>query len=123
MLDKLFLRCTQLPFLKKWLWRAWYGYLARRYRKADWTFMNYGYHDPTLPRLALEAADEPERYCIQLYHHVVESIPMRGLNVLEVGSGRGGGASFVSRYLKPAHLTGVDLSEQAVGFCRETHRL
>lgn len=39
-------------------------------------------------------------------------------NVLEIGSGRGGGAAFVARHFKPAKLTGVDIASTAVQFCR-----
>jgi SAM-dependent methyltransferase len=42
-------------------------------------------------------------------------------DVLEVGSGRGGGASFIARYLHPAKMVGVDLSANAVDFSRITH--
>jgi ubiquinone/menaquinone biosynthesis C-methylase UbiE len=41
--------------------------------------------------------------------------------VLEVGSGRGGGASFVARYHRPAKIIGADFSPQAVELCRKRH--
>ena len=44
-----------------------------------------------------------------------------GREVLEVGSGRGGGASFVARYLRPSRVVGVDVSPQSVAFCRARH--
>src|SRR4030095_7839721 len=40
---------------------------------------------------------------------------------LEVGSGRGGGSSFIKRYMKPARMIGVDLSESAVQLSARTH--
>jgi len=82
--------------------------------------MNYGFNDPG-SRLILDRMDEPNRACIELYNRVAGAVPLHGLNVLEVGSGRGGGASFIFRYLKPAKLTGIDLSEEAVRFCQRTH--
>ena len=39
----------------------------------------------------LKSEDEKDRYPIQLYHHVASQINLKGLKVLEVGSGRGGG--------------------------------
>ena len=36
---------------------------------------------------------------------------LNGLNVLEVGSGRGGGLNYISRYLNPSSCIGVDYSE------------
>ena len=41
--------------------------------------------------------------------------------MLEVGSGRGGGASYLSRYLRPRSVTGLDLSQKAVDLCNR-HR-
>jgi SAM-dependent methyltransferase len=43
--------------------------------------------------------------------------------VLEVGCGRGGGAAYMLRYLRPASLTGIDLAANAVAFCRRRHCL
>jgi ubiquinone/menaquinone biosynthesis C-methylase UbiE len=122
-LGRIFIALCGLPGFRKVLWRAWYDYLARSHRLPEWTFMNYGYavaSDQTLP---LDAQDEPDRQWIQLYHHVAAAIDLTGSTVLEVGSGRGGGASFIKRYLKPARMIGVDLSSQAVGLSRERHRV
>ena len=49
--------------------------------------------------------------------------PVAGHDVLEVGSGRGGGASYVARYLKPARLVGIDLSVKAVAFSNRQYRV
>lgn len=110
------------PRLRRVLWRGWYGRLARRYTARDWTFMNYGHVPPAgSPPLALDPADEPDRLCAQLYHCVASAAPLAGREVLEVGSGRGGGASFVARYHRPARLIGVDFSPQAVALCQKRH--
>ncbi len=69
----------------------------------------------------MNEADEPDRYAIQLYHHVASAVDLRNLDVLEIGSGRGGGASYVARYLKPKALTGVDFSDSAIQFCKHAH--
>lgn len=83
--------------------------------------MNYGFAPPEGSQLALEAADEPDRLCIQLYHRVASATDLKGKTVLEVGSGRGGGASFIARYHRPASMTGVDFSEQAVALSTKRH--
>jgi SAM-dependent methyltransferase len=112
----------RMPPVKRWLWRAWYDFLARRYRDRQWTFMNYGHRPPPgTAALALTPEDEPDRSCIQLYHLVASAVDLTGRQVLEIGSGRGGGASFVARYLRPSHVVGVDVSPQAVAFCRARH--
>jgi ubiquinone/menaquinone biosynthesis C-methylase UbiE len=102
-----------------------YQYLARLDRRGDVTLMNYGYTslDPQAPPLPLDPADEPNRLCLQMYHHVASPVDLRGKDVLEVGSGRGGGASYVKRYLRPRTMTGVDYSARAVEFCQRTHRV
>ena len=122
MLGRLFIALCRVPGLKKVLWRSWYDYLARSHRAPEWTFMNYGYAVET-NTLTLSQADEPDRHWIQLYHHVAGSVDLEDCTVLEVGSGRGGGSSFVKRYLKPRRMIGVDLSKSAVALSRETHRI
>ncbi|MCH8024962.1 MAG: class I SAM-dependent methyltransferase [Candidatus Marinimicrobia bacterium] len=123
MLANLFRRLVRAPILRRFLWRRWYDYLARRHADRRWTFMNYGYQASGDGQLALEPADEPDRYCIQLYHRTVTDVELAGNEVLEVGSGRGGGASYIQRYLAPASTIGVDFSAQAVEFCKANHQV
>lgn len=111
------------PALRRLLWRWWYGRLARKFAQRTWTFMNYGFvpPDPAAPPLALTPADEPDRFCIQLYERVAAPVPLADATVLEVGSGRGGGASWIARRHRPRQITGVDFSPQAVALCRRIH--
>jgi ubiquinone/menaquinone biosynthesis C-methylase UbiE len=99
--------------------RLWYRYLTYLDRDHEMTFMNYGYADtsPGAPLPVLDREDEGNRYCIQLYQHLTSGVDLKGRDVLEIGCGRGGGASFVTRYLKPASLTGIDIASRAVEFC------
>lgn len=124
MLIKLFLALSGIsPHIKKLLWRQWYQFLAGHHQTKDWSFMNYGYaplHDHS-DMVKLDEADEPNRYFIQLYHHVVSAVDLTNLDVLEISSGRGGGASYIKRYLKPKAVTGVDFSDKAIRFCKHTH--
>ncbi len=110
------------PILRRLLWRWWYGRLAGKYTARDWTFMNYGYAPPAgAPALRLDPADEPDRYCAQLYDHVARPAQLADAAVLEVGSGRGGGASFLTRRHAPKSYTGADYSPQAVALCQQRH--
>ncbi|HUF37146.1 MAG TPA: class I SAM-dependent methyltransferase [Anaerolineales bacterium] len=96
--------------------KRWFEFLSSRDSGRHMLFMNYGYEaEQPVP---LSEADEPDRYSIQLYHRVAGGVDLSGLDVLEVGSGRGGGASYVRRRLGPARVVGVDLAESAVDFCR-----
>ncbi|CAM3298606.1 class I SAM-dependent methyltransferase [Occultella aeris] len=99
-------------------WRGLYELLAARVRRPEWAFMNYGYAPPDGQHLDLQDADEPDRMCIQLYDHVLGETPMREADVLEVGCGRGGGASFIARYRDPRSTTGLDFSRRAIALCR-----
>jgi SAM-dependent methyltransferase len=109
---------SRRPGSKRLLWRGWYQFLAGRYRQPGWTFMNYGYRAPGGAPLALGAADEPDRSFAQLYDAVAGAVPLAGRDVLEVGCGRGGGASFVARYHRPRRMVAVDIAPRAVALCR-----
>jgi ubiquinone/menaquinone biosynthesis C-methylase UbiE len=85
--------------------------------------MNYGYSPRATATCApaLEPSDEADRLSIQLYDHTLGDADLRGADVLEVGSGRGGGASYIARYRHPRTMTGLDFSERAVVLCTK-HR-
>jgi ubiquinone/menaquinone biosynthesis C-methylase UbiE len=120
LISKLFvITCRIFPSLRRVLWKRLYQLLAGMYKRKDWIFMNYGYAplDPGEGKPTLYDDDEQDRYFIQLYHHVAGAIDLEGLDVLEVGSGRGGGANYIMRYLEPRSFVGVDFSEKAVVFC------
>jgi len=123
MLIRLAMKLTELsPRFKRFLWRRWYQYLAG-YQLRDWRFMNYGLALKEEPALRLDPTDEPNRSSIQLYYRVASAIPLAGLEVLEVGCGRGGGASYVKRYFRPRQLTGVDFSAKAIRFCQANYHV
>lgn len=106
---------------RRLIWRYWYPYLTRLIKDAPIIFLNYGYLDPAAPRIPLQAADEPDRLFIQLYHHLAQAVDLTGLEVMEVSCGHGGGASYIKRYLGPKSMLGVDLNPQAIAFCRRHH--
>jgi len=126
MIAKLFMAiCRLSPYLRKVIWRDWYQFLARSYQRKEWSFINYGYAslDPQTEKLQLDDAAEPNRYCIQLYHHVANVVDLKDLEVLEVGSGRGGGAHYIKCFLGPKRVVGVDVSRRAVAFCNKSYSL
>ena len=82
------------PSTKRRFWKWWYNTFTTKAKDQDFKFMNYGYdEDGFYPELNSE--DESERYPIHLYHHVVTQVDISGKRILEVGSGRGGGASYI----------------------------
>lgn len=121
MFAKLFLELTEFSFFRRLVWKPIYEMLARTLPVSEWQFMNYGYVPfPDEPPLALEEADELHRYPLQLYHYLASRADVPGKEMLEVGSGRGGGANYIARYLKPAKMVGMDLAGNAVKFARNT---
>ena len=107
---------------KHFLWKKIYDRLAKTHDIFDWAFMNYGFdykNKSEEPPLSKE--DEKYRYCIQLYHHAVEGLRVGGKAVLEVGCGRGGGASYIARYMSPKKMVGIDYSKNAIALCNRIH--
>lgn len=100
-------------------WRAAYELLALRVRRPEWAFMNYGYAPgPDDAELHLDPDEEPDRLCIHLYERTIAGADLRGRDVLEVGSGRGGGSAYVARHHAPRSVTGLDFSAAAVDLSR-----
>src|SRR5437016_3904726 len=120
MLTKIFDATVRIsPRLGRSMIRLWYQTLVVLDRGREITFMNYGYADldPNANEISLNDGEQANRFCIQLYHHVAGAVDLTGKDVLEVGSGRGGGASYIARHLKPRSMVGIDLSDKAVEFC------
>ncbi len=124
MLSRVVEKYADLPgFLRKRMWKVWHDLILNREKDAiDVTFMNYGYTDEVVRALELEPADEQERICAHLYHKAAAHADLTDLEVLEVGCGRGGGASYMARYLGPRSLVGLDLNERAIAFCSDHFR-
>jgi ubiquinone/menaquinone biosynthesis C-methylase UbiE len=107
--------------LFKPIWRIWYGIVTRRDTNHEVKFMNYGYLGINKPELLPH--DEIERYPIQLYDYLAGLINIKDKKVLEVGCGRGGGSSYLTRYHKPASYHAIDLSDIAIEFCRSEYKI
>ena len=104
--------------------RKWYNELAGSTQGlTDWTFMNYGYSDSqSSDPIPLTGLDEWNRYPIQLYHHLASKLQLDGAELLDIGSGRGGGADYIARTFRVSFVTGVDLSHEAVALCKTLHK-
>jgi ubiquinone/menaquinone biosynthesis C-methylase UbiE len=110
------------PVLRRLFNRIFYQWVARLDSRGDVTLMNYGYEGDDID-LTLDEADEADRYNLQLYYAVARPAEFTGRDVLEVGSGRGGGAAFLMRTLNPKSVTGVDFAEKSVRFAEAAHPL
>lgn len=107
------------------LWRLLYPSLTRLSRNSPIDFLNYGYAgngpEETLPEL--KEPDELDRPCIQLYHRVVGAVDLRGLDVLEVSCGHGGGAAYVASYMRPQSMHAVDRNARGIELCKSRHQV
>jgi len=109
--------------IRKAIWQLWYPFLTRRLRGEAVLFLNYAYEEDPPMGIPLTSGDEPNRACIQLYHHVATQVELRGKKVLEVSCGHGGGASYLTRKLKPERYTALDLNPAGIRFCQQKHRV
>ncbi len=103
--------------------KYFYPYVTRRLGADDVCFLNLGYEEDPPMGLPLAASDEPNRFYIQLYHCTATQVDLNGAQVLEVSCGHGGGASYLTRTLRPASYTGLDFNPAGVAFCRKRHNL
>lgn len=100
--------------------RFWYKVICKIDKKNEVTFMNYGFHKENHD-IKLEEKDLINMYSAKLYDYVATSVDIKDKNILEVGCGRGGGISYVNRYLKPKLATGIDLNDKAIEFCKKNY--
>lgn len=109
--------------VRKAIWQWWYPYLTERLRGERVYFLNYAFESEPPLALPLDVQDQPNRACIQLYHHVTSQIELKGKHVLEVSCGHGGGASWIKRFHQPALYTGLDLNASGIRFCQQEHSM
>jgi ubiquinone/menaquinone biosynthesis C-methylase UbiE len=116
--------CIVIPGFRK-ITRKWmYQAMARFLRNDQWTYMNYGYASVNGYELKpiLDSSDEEHRLSYQLYYHLAAEIDLEAKSILEIGSGRGGGASMIKKYHKPEKMVGLDYSGLAVKLCNRTFK-
>jgi ubiquinone/menaquinone biosynthesis C-methylase UbiE len=125
MIARLFIAICRVAVLRRFLNLFIYESLAKYFRTDDWLFMNYGYDSgaPRVNNIQLSSDEDAHRYHIQLYQHLCSAVAFDGKDILEIGSGRGGGAFYMKHHLKPQSVTGVDYSNNAVAFCRERYKV
>jgi fatty-acid O-methyltransferase len=105
------------------MYKTMYAYLSR-HADDDVVFLNCAYEQNPPMALPLDPGDEPHRYPIQLYHATAtQNGALTGKQILEVGCGHGGGASYLTRTLRPASYIGLDLNADGIEFCRHRHQV
>lgn len=121
MISKLFLELTEYAWFRRLVWKPVYQMLASKFPTDTWSFMNYGYApDANTAILILPEKDEIHRCAIQHYHYLAVKTQIKDKDVLEVGSGRGGGSHYIATNLHPKSMTGMDLASKAVELCNKS---
>lgn len=104
------------------MFRKWYYFISTTDKDAEVIFMNFGYwYDDE--QILLSEDDEKNRVSIQLYHKLASFVDLEGLDICEVGSGRGGGLAYVHTHFKAKHTVGLELNRRAVEFSNKYHKL
>lgn len=104
------------------IYKALYWYISTVDKKNEIIFMNYGYHNED-EKIMLNEKDEINRYSIQLYHRLARMTEIEGKNIAEIGCGRGGGLSYITRTFNPSSALGIDLNAKAVNFANKHYKI
>lgn len=109
--------------IRKALTRGWYEGLSARDWSGATTLLNYGYvsSDQVQSDGDPSSRGDLQARGTELYRRVIASVDLRNKEILEVGCGRGGGASFVAQQYRPRLVMGVDYAARAIAFCRSHH--
>lgn len=119
-----------IKIFKRFAWfkrlnaKVTYELLAKKIPAEDWQFMNYGYvpNENEKP-FDIELPPDTQKYSLQMYHYLALKSNVAGKHVLEVGSGRGGGAKHVAGQLQPLSYVGLDLAQSAVDLANRIHKV
>ena len=86
-------------------------------------FLNYGYVADDSPAFSpiTVPGDMVNKTSVKLVLELVADCDLTGTRVLDVGCGRGGTLVVLNRLFDPALKLGLDLSSDAISFCRKTH--
>lgn len=111
---------TQLDSLKRGVIKHAVSVLYNRISSLDlglnMLVLNYGFDDGG--EIPLDSEESSHRYRLAMYHHVASAVDLSDKNLLEVSSGRGGGATYIAKRFHPRSIHGIDLSKKAVQFCQ-----
>jgi SAM-dependent methyltransferase len=87
-------------------------------------FLNYGYSADASPQLSV--VELPEIYInrnsVKLVLELIGDCDLKDRRILDAGCGRGGTIHVIHTFFRPESTTGIDLSADAIRFCRKAHR-
>ena len=87
-------------------------------------FLNFGYVADSSPQYS--TIKLPDHYLnknsVKLVLELIGTCDLSGKKVLDIGCGRGGTVHVINKFYEPQAIVGVDLSPQAIVFCKEAHK-
>lgn len=107
-------------------WRSFYDLLSRRLEDvglADVSFfLNYGYVPTDSGNESSFAIREGtfNANSVRLVLEVIGSLDLNDCTIVEIGCGRGGNSALVAEKFS-AQVIGIDMSSEAIAFCRRAH--
>tara|TARA_B100000780_G_C21109207_1_gene448125 strand:+ start:1164 stop:1973 length:810 start_codon:yes stop_codon:yes gene_type:complete len=106
----------KFSWTRKLFFKVLYEALPKIVGKSDWHFMNYGYSPSKneVSNMQKPAKHELQQYPMQMYHYLACCSPLKNLEILEVGCGRGGGAYYIANNFQPKSIIGLDFSSSAI---------
>lgn len=112
------------PTIRTRLWRTFYNLVVWLVPDRDLHFMNWGYRALNYTEETRDIGDlSPlSRNVTRLYAHTLGAVAVSGKRVVEIGSGRGGGAAWVARTQQPLSVVGIELSPAAVRLASDVHQ-
>ena len=123
-LGSLLFRIVRIPKLRVRLWKLAYELFPKLLPDANWWFMNYGYEPSDAERKEFGTLDESQFQWRSraMYHYLAARSNPAGKDLLEVGSGRGGGLRHVATTMGLESATGLDFARSAIDFCHRSHK-
>ncbi|HTZ16494.1 MAG TPA: methyltransferase domain-containing protein [Mycobacterium sp.] len=107
-------------------WRSFYDLLSRRLENvglADVSFfLNYGYvpTDSNNESSFIIREGTFNANSVRLVFEVIGSLDLNDCTIAEIGCGRGGNSALVAEKFN-AQVIGIDMSAEAIAFCRRRH--
>jgi len=96
-----------------------YESVAETIPQPDLVFFNYGFWQPGLDDSWILPAHARYRHHLNLVKHLLLGVDLGGKAVLEIGCGRGGNCSYLSRYSSATRVVGVDVCAPNLALARK----
>jgi SAM-dependent methyltransferase len=107
-------------------WRSFYDLLSRRLETVGLAgvsfFLNYGYAptDSNNESAFIIREGTFNANSVRLVFEVIGSLDLNDCTIVEIGCGRGGNSALVAEKFS-SQVIGIDMSPEAIAFCRKAH--